>query len=94
MSKPLSNLIRNPDAVLREEEADGGLLFNPDTSHIHVVNPTGLFIWRCCDGSVNEAAIVDKIRESFEDVPENIEPEVSAFVQAMILEGLIGYVKS
>ncbi len=36
----------NPDVVLREEDEDGGLLFNPDTNQVKVVNSTGLFIWK------------------------------------------------
>ena len=43
-------LIRNPDVVLREEDPSGALLFNPDTNQIRVINGTGLFIWKHCDG--------------------------------------------
>jgi hypothetical protein len=34
----------NPDVVLREEDPDGELLFNPDTNQLCVLNHTGLFI--------------------------------------------------
>lgn len=34
------SLIRNPDVVLREENPDGALLFNPDTNQIRVINTT------------------------------------------------------
>lgn len=44
------SLLRNPDVVLREEDPDGALLFNPDTNQIRVINTTGLFIWKHCDG--------------------------------------------
>jgi len=40
----LSRYLCNPDVVLREEDEDGGLLFNPDTNQIRVLNHTGLFI--------------------------------------------------
>jgi hypothetical protein len=33
--------LRNPDVVLREEDPDGGLLFNPDTNQVKVI--TGNF---------------------------------------------------
>ena len=49
----LSRYLCNPDVVLREEDEDGGLLFNPDTNQIRVLNHTGLFIWKLCDGSHN-----------------------------------------
>jgi hypothetical protein len=43
-----NSLVRNPDVVLREEDPDGALLFNPDTNQIRVINTTGLFIWKPC----------------------------------------------
>ena len=48
-----AKFLRNPEVVLREEDDDGGLLFNPDTNQVKVVNSTGLFIWKQCDGSRN-----------------------------------------
>ena len=56
--------IRNPDVVLREEDADGGLLFNPDTNQVKVVNTTGLFIWQQCDGARDLAEIVGAVQEA------------------------------
>jgi hypothetical protein len=35
-----------PDVVLREEDPDGGLLFNPDTNQIHLLNRSTLQGWR------------------------------------------------
>ena len=63
--------IRNPDVVLREEDVNGALLFNPDTNQIKVLNATGLFIWRLCDGRLDLSAIVKALQESFENVPED-----------------------
>jgi hypothetical protein len=79
-----SSLIRNPDVVLREEDADGALLFNPETNQIRVLNTTGLFIWNLLDGSRDIAAIVNSIKDSFEDVPENeVEEHTRAFIADM-----------
>jgi hypothetical protein len=36
---------------MREEDPDGGLLFNPDTNSMRVINNTGLFVWKLCDGT-------------------------------------------
>jgi hypothetical protein len=86
--------IRNPDAVLREEDPDGGLLFNPDTNQIKVLNVTGLFIWQLCDGSHGLPGIVAAMQESFDDVPEDqVADQVAEFVDEMTAAGFIGIVE-
>ena len=84
-------LVRNPDVVLREEDPDGALLFNPDTNQIRVINPTGLFIWNHCDGTRNLAAIVTVLKEAFEGVPEKeVDDQVREFVEDMRANGFLG----
>jgi hypothetical protein len=86
--------ITNPDVVLREEEPDGALLFNPDTNQIRVLNPTGLFIWRLCDGSRDLPAMVAGLRESFDAVPEDqVASQVTTFIDEMLAAGFIGIVE-
>lgn len=85
---------RNPDVVLREEDEDGGLLFNPDTNQVRVLNTTGLFIWKQCDGSRNLDEIVHALQESFEDVPlDRVDQDVREFVEEMVASGFIGTVE-
>lgn len=84
-------LIRNPDVILREEDAEGALLFNPDTNQIRVINPTGLFIWKQCDSKKNLPAIVSALKDAFEGVPEKeVDGEVKAFVDDMRANGFLG----
>jgi hypothetical protein len=66
-----NSLIRNPDVVLREEDPDGALLFNPDTNQIRVINSTGLFIWKHCDveGQV-KVFVYDMQSNGFLGIPE------------------------
>ena len=86
--------IRNPDVVLREEDPDGGLLFNPDTNQIRVLNTTGLFVWQLCDGSQNLPGIVTAMQESFDGVPEDeVAGQVTEFVDEMVTSGFIGIVE-
>jgi len=85
---------RNPDVVLREEDRDGGLLFNPDTNQIRVLNMTGLFVWKSCDGSQNLSGIVSALQETFEEVPEDeVTNHVTEFVDDMVANGFIGTVE-
>jgi hypothetical protein len=84
-------LVRNPDVVLREEDPDGALLFNPDTNQIRVINTTGLFIWKHCDGKKDLPAIVSALKKTFDGVPEaEVNGQVKAFVDDMKANGFLG----
>lgn len=83
--------IKNPDVVLREEDQDGALLFNPDTNQIKVLNVTGLFIWKLCDGNRDLPAIVKALQESFEKVPKNeANKQVKEYLDEMKTAGFVG----
>ena len=84
---------RNPDVVLREEDPDGALLFNPDTNQIRVLNTTGLFVWKLCDGSQGLPGFVATMQESFDQVPEDqVTAQVAEYVDDMVAAGFIGTV--
>ncbi len=86
--------MRNPDVVLREEDQDGALLFNPDTNRIRVVNPTGLFIWKLCDGKHAVDEIIQGIHEAFDGVPaDEVTEQVNSFMDEMVSSGFIGTVE-
>lgn len=85
---------RNPDVVLREEDEDGGLLFNPDTNQIKVLNITGLYIWKQCDGSRGAMEFANEILAEFEDAPaEQVNADVNEFIEGMVQTGFIGIVE-
>ncbi len=83
--------IVNPDVVLREEDDDGALLFNPDTNDVKVINHTGLCIWNTCSKACNLAEIIEAVKADFDDVPEEeIESETIEFIDALIGSEFIG----
>jgi len=84
----------NPDVVLREEDEDGALIYNPDTDRIKVINPTGLFIWQQCDGSKDLAGLIFAVQESYDEVPEDeVSEQVEKFIDDMVNTGFIGTVE-
>lgn len=85
----------NPDVVLREEDEDGALLFNPDTNQVQVLNATGLFIWKQCDGAHDLATIVAAMEQAFEEAPaaDEVAQDVREFVKGMAAVGFIGAVE-
>jgi hypothetical protein len=92
---PLSvRYLCNPDVVLREEDPDGGLLFNPDTNQIRVLNHTGLFVWKLCDGGHDLGAILAEINETYDGVPEDqVTEQIKTYVEEMVCSGFIGIVE-
>jgi len=86
--------IINPDVGLREEDEDGGLLFNPDTNQVKVVNTTGLFIWEKCDGKQNLKEIAAALQDAFKEAPaDQITEDVNEFIEEMVNSGFIGTVE-
>jgi len=89
-----AQFIRNPDVVIREEDPDGALAFNPDTDKIRVFNPTGFFIWQLCDGSRDIDGLIDQVRASFDKVPEDqVSDQIREFIEEMVQAGFIGTVE-
>jgi hypothetical protein len=84
----------NPDVVLREEDEDGCLLFNPDTNQVKILNATGLFIWKQFS-NINELAhVVVAVQETFDEVPaKDVQTDVKEFLNGMVENGFIGVVE-
>jgi hypothetical protein len=91
-NSPEDKLLCNPDVVLREEDPEeGGLLFNPDTNQVKVINTTGLFIWQQCGVPRSLAEIVTEVQKGFDEVPlEQVAADVQEFVDGMLASGFIG----
>lgn len=86
--------LRNPDVVLREEDEDGGLLFNPDTNQVKVVNTTGLFIWKQFAAPNQPESVAAAVQTNFEEAaPEVVQADLKEFLDEMIQSGFIGEVK-
>ncbi|MFP4573906.1 MAG: PqqD family peptide modification chaperone [Desulfobacterales bacterium] len=85
---------KNPDVVVREEDKDGVLLYNPDTDQILIFNTTAYFIWQVCDGTRTLTDIISAVKEHFDKVPEDeMEEQVAKYVSDMLTAGFIGIVE-
>ena len=85
------NPIANPLVVLREEFDDWAILFDPDTGNAFGLNPTGVFIWKLLDGKHDADAIVNRLREEADDVPDDAAEHARQFIAALEQQGLVGY---
>ena len=85
-----SNYLCNPDVVLREEDEDGGLLFNPDTNQLKVINTTGLFIWKQCENGADVSTISIALAQTFEEAPtEKVADDIKEFLDILLQFGYI-----
>lgn len=86
--------VKNPDVIIREEDKDGVLLFNPDTDQIIVLNHTAFFIWQQCDGERSLPDIIQAVADHFDEVPEEeMADQVTTYVSKMAASGFIGTVE-
>lgn len=85
-------VIINPSLVLREEFDDWAILFDPDENKVFALNPTSVFIYKCLDGKHTIEDILHKVREEFEDVPEDVEGHINDFINDLIARGYATYV--
>ena len=91
MSADNGKPIANPLVVLREEFDDWAILFDPDSGKGFGVNPVSVFIWKHLDGKHTLANIVAELLENCENVPDDSEESVRAFVEVLVERGLAGY---
>lgn len=85
-----NNLFSNPNIVLREEFDDWAILFDPETGKGYGLNPISVFIWKCLDGKHTLMDIVKSLRENCENIPKNVENDISNFIQDLLKNGLAG----
>jgi len=83
--------IANPTMVLREEFDDWAILFDPDTGDAFGLNPTSVFIYKLLDGRHSVEEIIKKVRENFEDVPDDVDAHVNEFIKSLVERGYAGY---
>ena len=83
--------IANPLVVLREEFDDWAIIFDPDSGEGHGLNPVSIFIWKCLDGKHTIPDIIAELRENCQNMPEDAEERVKAFIQDLVENGLAGY---
>ena len=81
-------LKRSPDAAFRIYEGKATIVL-PSQSSVHVMNPTGSFIWDHLDGRTTLAQILDRVVEEFEIEREEAEADLKTFVGALLEQGMV-----
>ena len=83
----------NPDVSFRQEDDDGGILFNPDTDSLEVVNPVAAEIWKFLAAPRTQAEVAAHLCAVCADAPrEQVEKDVAEFIGSLAQKGYIGVV--
>jgi hypothetical protein len=84
-----SRLTTNPNLVLRVEEDDCGLLFNPDSGEVKVLNRSAVAIWQLIDGRRSVGEVVTALGEVFEGMDAEAESQVLQVVDSLVEIGAV-----
>jgi len=85
--KPTDMPKANPAIGLREDFEDWAVLFDPNTTDAIGINPVGVVVWRKLDGASTLSDLVAAVHATFDDVPDSVADEVSAFVDNLTKKG-------
>lgn len=85
-----SRLAVNPNLVLRIEDDDCALLFDPDNGRVQMMNSTAVEVWKQLDGKRSLQEVIDNLQDLYEDVDESATGEVLALVETLTGLGAVG----
>ncbi|MBT3231634.1 MAG: PqqD family peptide modification chaperone [Calditrichaeota bacterium] len=88
----VKNIKANPEIILRDDLEEAAVLFNPENSKTFGLNRTGLVIWRNLDGKHSTSQIADEVTNQCAEIPEDLENHIKSFTDALVENGLAGYI--
>jgi Coenzyme PQQ synthesis protein D (PqqD) len=81
---------RNPDVVFRQlEEEQGGVRLHLQSGEYHGRNDMGSLIWRLIENETTFTDLVAGVRAEVEDAPDQIDQEVSDFLDDLNKRDLV-----
>jgi len=85
-----TRLVVNPNMVLREEDDECAILFDPTSGSVRILNLTAVTIWKLLDGQRTLSEVMDALRERFEDMDADAEDQVMGLVRGLCRVGALG----
>jgi hypothetical protein len=86
-------LVHHPACFVREEDAEGGFLFNADTGKVYLLNLSAVNIWNLLDGKRTVAGLVAELRATYTDAAPDLQPQVLEHLKTMLSMGAVGTVR-
>ena len=85
-----SCLAVNPGLVLRIEDDDCALLFDPDNGKVQMLNGTAVAVWQLLDGKRTLGEVVDCLGSMYEGVDDATARQVLGFMESLAKLGAVG----
>lgn len=85
-----TKLFVNPSMVLRREEDDWAILFDPDSGAVRALNLSAVAVWDKLDGQRTLSQIVNALKPLFVDMSPNAAEEVLNLAQTLHQIGAVG----
>ncbi|NCO65196.1 MAG: hypothetical protein COW32_03060 [Candidatus Aquicultor secundus] len=83
-----TRLIRNPDLVFRVVNEEG-VIYNPRTQRLHMLNATALMAWHLWDGDHSLLDIVNAVISEYEADPQGVMNDISLCAKELCRHGLL-----
>ena len=84
-----SRLMTNPNLVLRVEDDDCGLLFDPDAGTVKVLNRSAVEIWKLLDGQRSLGELIVALGDVFDEMGPEAESQVLQTVDSLLQVGAV-----
>ena len=85
----------NPEVSFRQEDEDGGILFNMDTDAVEVINPVAVEIWKFLAAPRTQAEVVAHLCAVCAGATRGqVEKDVAEFVDSLLGKGFIGVLEN
>jgi hypothetical protein len=85
-----TRLAINPNLVLRVEDDDCALLFDPDNGTVQMLNSTAVDVWQQLDGKRSLKEVVSRLDELYEGIDEAAVGQILALVENLSELGAVG----
>jgi hypothetical protein len=85
-----SRLAVNPNLVLRVEDDDCALLFDPVNGRVEMLNGTAVDVWHLLDGHRSLHEVIDKLKELYDGIDDSAAGQVLAMANALAALGAVG----
>lgn len=85
-----SRLAVNPGLVLRIEDDDCALLFDPDNGKVQMLNSTAVDVWQLLDGKRSLSEVVDCLRNKYEGIDDSTAQQVIGLMETLAILGAVG----
>lgn len=85
-----SCLAVNPGLVLRIEDDDCALLFDPDNGKVQMLNSTAVAVWQLLDGKRSLSQIIDCLGSTYEGIDDSTALQVLGFIKSLAELGAVG----